>query len=105
LLAYRRKREASGEVFATRQIPVSHGNMEGVLRLVFSEDDGEPRVGFMSADDDIDYVADSFSTYLWVSLFATASIYKAPHHEFNSVSGIGSDDLEDYNGATPTTTR
>jgi len=97
LLAYRREREAVGEVFATRQIPLSHANTEGVLRLVFSDDGAQPRVGFMNAQDDIDYVADSFSTHLWVAVFSAATIFRAPHREFTSVGGIPRDDVESYN--------
>ncbi len=94
LLEYRAKRESSGEAFATRQIPLSHANVEGVLRLVFLGD--QVRVAFMNADDDIHFEADSFAVYLWTTVYASATIYEASHHEYATVDGIGADDLEDY---------
>lgn len=97
MLRYRRKRDGLGESFATRQIPLSHANIDGILRLVYTEDDSPPRVALMSADDDIVFQADSFGHYLWHSLFLLSALHKPTHAEFTAFAGVAPSDVEAFN--------
>ncbi len=97
LLEYRTKREAIGEVFKTRIVPISPSNIDGELCLVFDHDDAPPRVGFFHDDGDVDFVANSFAHHLWNSLFFLCLIHEVRFSEYISFPGVPADDIDGFN--------
>lgn len=97
LLKYRRKREAVGQVFRTRIVPISPANIDGTLCLVFGDDDAAARVAFFHDDDDVVYEADSFALYLWNAMFAHCTIYGVRFSEYFAFEGIAAEDAGPFN--------